>query len=168
MGHGEPAAMLPVQEQHLEAETFPEDYPGGTAVSRVLSAMDATATRSDGMHEKVRLSSAGAGDGQEIEGRVLLDTGSQINVISRGMFAKLQANYPSHTLLHQRAFSVVLADKAVAHAVGTTEPLNVNVTSWVAGPIQLSSIVLTVLEGDDVLLLGHPTMVAKLDISVES
>ena len=64
MGHGEPAAMLPVQEQHLEAETFPEDYPGGTAVSRVLSSVDATAARSDGMHGTVRLSPGGVGDGQ--------------------------------------------------------------------------------------------------------
>ncbi|CAN0274258.1 unnamed protein product, partial [Scytosiphon promiscuus] len=104
-----------------------------------------------------------------IEGRVLLDTGSQINVISRGMFAKLQANFPSKTLINQRAFSVVLADQAVAHTVGTTEPLNVTVTSGVAGPIHLSRIVFTVLEGDDdLLLLGHPTMVAKLGTNVES
>ena len=45
-------------------------------MSRVFSAMDAKAARSDGMHGTVRLSPAGAGDGQEIESRVLLDTGS--------------------------------------------------------------------------------------------
>ena len=62
----------------------------------------------------------------------------------------------------------MLADQAVAHALGTAEPLNVTVTSGVAGPIQLSSIGFTVLEGDsDRLLLGHPTMVAKLGINVE-
>ena len=48
----------------------------------------------------------------------------------------------------------MLADQAVAHDLGTDEPLNVTVTSGVAGPIQLSSIVFT--------------MVAKFGINVES
>lgn len=52
--------------------------------------------------------------------------------------------------------------------MGITEPLNVTVDSGVAGLVQLSSIVFAVIEGeDDLLLLGHPTMVPKLGINVK-
>ena len=64
------------------------------------------------------------------------------------MFAKLQTNYPLNALLTQRTFPVVLADQAIAQAVGTNEPLNVTVTSGVGGPVQLTRIVFTVLEGE--------------------
>ena len=52
----------------------------------------------------------GVESGPEIEDRVLLDTGSQFNVINRSMFAKLQAKYPLTALLTQRTFPVALAD----------------------------------------------------------
>ena len=68
-------------------------------------------------------------------GRVLLDIGSEIIVISRGMFAKLQANYPLNAFLTHSTLPVVLAYQAIAQAVGTTERLNVTVTSGVAGPV---------------------------------
>lgn len=127
--------------------------------------MGATAARSEGMHGTVRPHPAGVKNGHEIEGRVLLDTASQvnvINVISRVMFAKLQANYPLNTLINHRKCSAVLADQVVAHAVDTTEPLNVTAASRVEGPLHLSRIVFTILEGGEVLLLlGHATTVAN-------
>ena len=160
--------LFPVEGQELEAEASPGDNPEGSEVSRVLAAMEAKATHPDGMHGTVRLCPTGVESGPGVEGRVLLDTGIQISVISRGMLAKLQANYPLSALLTQRSFPVVLVDQAIAPAVGTTEPLNVIFTSEVARPVQLTRIVFTVLEGDgDMLLLGHPTMVAKLGIDVE-
>ena len=155
MGHGERAVFSPIEEQRSEAETFPDDNPGGNAAGRVLSAMGATAACSDG---------------KSVEGRVLdTCTAGQTRVISHGMFTKLQANYLSNILINQGTCSVVLADQAAEHAVGSAEFLNVTVTSGVAGLIQLSNIVSTVLEGDDdLLLLGHPTMVAKLGNSAQS
>lgn len=108
------------------------------------------------MHGTVRLRPAGVGNSPEIEGRVL-DTWSQINAISRGLFAKFHSKYPAHILITNRAFNVVLADQAVAQALGSTKPLNVTITSGIAVPIQLPCIVFTVQEGDDDLLpLGHP------------
>ena len=107
--------------------------------------------------------------GPGIEGRALPDTGIQINVISGGMFAKLQAEYPLTTLLTQSTFPVVLADQAIPQAVGTTEPLNITVTSGVARPVQVSLIVFVVSEGDDDLLsLRDPIVVAKLGIDVKN
>ena len=138
-------------------------------MNRGLAAMDAKAARPDGMHDTVRLRPTGVDSGPGMEGRVILCTGSQINVISPGMFAKLQAKYPLTALLIQSTLPVVLADQAIAQAVGTTESLNVTVTSGAAGPVQLSRMVFTVLEGDDdLLLLGNLTMVAKLGIDVEN
>ena len=104
------------------------------------------------MHGRVRLRPMKVDSGPGTEGRALPDTGIQINVISGGMFAKLPAKYPLTTLLTQSTFPVVLADRAIPQAVGTTEPLNITVTSGVAGPVQVSLMVFVVSKGDDDLL----------------
>lgn len=166
----EPVVTLPVGGLQPNVEAFPCTAAGDRQVNRVLSTKNIEEATSDGMYGTVRFRPAGVGKGPEIEGRVLLDTVSQINVISRGLFDKIQPKYPARTLITTRPFYVVLADQAVAQAVGSTDPLNVTITSGIgiAGPAQLSCIVSTVLEGDDdLLLLGHPTMVSKLGINVE-
>ena len=71
--------------------------------------MDAKTASPDGMHGTVRLRPMRVDSGPGIEGRVLLDTGSQIYVISRGMVAKLQAKYPLTALVTQSTIPVVLA-----------------------------------------------------------
>lgn len=71
MDPGVPAFLPPVEEQHLETESFPDDNPGNSAVRRVSSAID---TKADGMHGTVHLRPTGVENGRGIEGRVLLDT----------------------------------------------------------------------------------------------
>ena len=63
-------------------------------MNRGLAAMDAKAARPDGMHDTVRLRPTGVDSGYGIEGRVLLASGSQINVISRGMFLSCKRSTP--------------------------------------------------------------------------
>ena len=124
----------------------------------------------DEMLSTVRLRPTRVESGPGIEGRVFPDTGSQISAVSRGMSTILQANSPLTAPVTQRTFCVVLTDQVIAQAVGTTEPPNVTVTGGVvAGPVQLSRIVLIIHKGDDgLLLLGHPTMVSQLGIDVEN
>lgn len=69
-----------MEEHELEAEAFPGGNSRGNAVSRVLAAMDAKGTRPDAMDGPVRLRPSGVDSGPGREGRVLLDTGIQINV----------------------------------------------------------------------------------------
>lgn len=57
-------------------------------MSRVLSATDVKIARSNEMHGTMHPHLAGVGNGAEIEGSVLLATGSQLNVISRGLIVK--------------------------------------------------------------------------------
>lgn len=88
------------------------------------------------------------------------------------MFAKNDAADVPHAINHYSPlayFLVVLADQTVVQAVNISDNLNITaVTSRITIPVHLPRIISTVLDGDDELLLfGHPTMVAKLGINIE-
>lgn len=158
---------------------FPHDALGVSAVSRALSAIDRDVVPSGGVHDPsggvhdtVHPSPVRVVSGPEIQSRVLLSTKSnQCHELRLRLYAKIQEDYPGTTItfITHRAFPVVLADGAVAQDLRSPEPVNVTITGGIAGPIQLSRIVFTALEGNnDLFVLGHPTMVAKLGNDIEA